>query len=289
VAPDPSRAVSIYIPPSVAVLVIAKNKREVVKGPQTRILDFDEELEVLRLSTGKPKTDEKLLSTCFLQVDGNKVSDIVRVKTNDHVDIQLLLSYRVSFLDQESSKWFNVKNYVGLLCDHLASIVRSAVRSSPIDAFHAKSIDIIRNAILGPKQGDEKRAGRRFSENGMVVYDVEVLDVNILDADVRKLLSDAQRAAIVAEIKKEEEELRLKAEKLKESVNQQLSEVRKETLHKEVETGRGHSGPGGSEGQGRGGPAPPAQNWGGPERCRSSPHLQRGEVRRRRPATSNWP
>jgi regulator of protease activity HflC (stomatin/prohibitin superfamily) len=232
---DPNRAVSIYIPPSVAVLVIAKNKREVVRGPQTRILDYDEDLEVLRLSMGKPKTDEKLLSTCFLQIDGNKVSDIVRVKTNDHVDIQLLLSYRVSFQEAESSKWFNVKNYVGLMCDHLASIVRSAVRGTSIDAFHANSIEIIRSAILGAKQGEEKRAGRRFAENGMLVYDVEVLDVNILDEDVRTLLSDAQREAIVAGVKKEEEELRLTGEKLRESVNQQLLDVRRETLTKEAE------------------------------------------------------
>ena len=232
---DPARAVSIYIPPSMAVLVIAKNKRDVVKGPQTLILDHDEDLEVLRLSTGKPKTDEKLLSTCFLQVEGNKVSDIVRVKTNDHVEIQLLLSYRVSFLEQESARWFNVKNYVGLLCDHLASIVRSAVREASIDTFHTNSVEVIRGTILGPKHGEEKRAGRKFDENGMVVYDVEVLDVNILDADVRKLLTDAQRAAITAEVKKEEEELRLGAEKQKESVNQQVSEARKETLRKEAE------------------------------------------------------
>jgi len=216
------------------VLVIAKNKREVVKGPQTRILDYDDDLEVLRLSTGKPKTDEKLLSTCFLQIDGNKVSDIVRVKTSDHVDLELLLSYRVSFQDQDSSKWFNVKNYVGLMCDHLASIVRSAVRAVAIESFHAGNIDVIRNAILGPKQGDGKRS-RKFAENGMVIYDVEVLDVKILDNAVRTLLSDAQRAAIVADVKKKEDEVRLSAEKLKESSTQQLLEVRKETLHKEVE------------------------------------------------------
>jgi len=232
---DPGKAVSIYIRPSVAVQVIAKNKRDVVRGPVTRILDYDEDLEVLRLSTGKPKTDEKLLSTCFLQIDGNKVSDIVRVKTSDHVEVQLLLSYRVSFLEAEYAKWFNVKNYVGLLCDHLASIVRSAVRGTSIDAFHANSIDVIRSAILGAKQGEEKRAGRRFAENGMLVYDVEVLDVNILDADVKLLLAGAQRAAIEAGVKKEEEELRLSGEKLRESVNQQLSEARKATLEKEAE------------------------------------------------------
>src|SRR5262249_54730910 len=60
-------------------------------------------------------------------------------------------------------------------------------------------------------------------------------DVKILDGDVRKLLADAQRAAIVAEVKKREEEVRLAGEKLKEVVNQKLAEARKQTLQKDAE------------------------------------------------------
>ena len=52
----PGCALSIYVPSGFAVLVTAKSRREVVRGPQTRILAFDEDLEVLELSTGKPKT-----------------------------------------------------------------------------------------------------------------------------------------------------------------------------------------------------------------------------------------
>ncbi|MFY9223314.1 MAG: hypothetical protein WAQ98_11625 [Blastocatellia bacterium] len=233
---DTTKAISIYIPPSFAVLVTAKNKREVVKGPQTRILDYDEDLEVLRLSTGKPKTDEYLLTTCFLQKDGNKVSDIVKVKTSDHVELEVLLSYRVSFLskgDQEDEKWFNVKNYVGLLCDHLGSIVRGTVRNSSIDAFHTNSTEIIRAAILGDKR-EGKRVGRLFEENNMWVYDVEVLDVKILDADVNKLLSDAQRTAIVFEVNSKQEYMRLNSEKIKEEVNQQIYQTQMATVEKAI-------------------------------------------------------
>lgn len=220
----PTRAVSIYIPPSYAVLVTARNKREVVKGPQTRILGYDEDLEILRLSTGKPKTDEILLATCFLQTDGNKVSDIVRVKTKDHVELEVTLSYRVSFINspEEIEKWFNVKNYVGLLCDHLGSIVRGAVYATTIDTFHSSSTEVIRTAILGEKRADGKRAGRHFNENGMLVYDVEVLEVKILDNDVNQLLSKAQRTAIEFEVNNKQEQMRLDNEKLKEEVNRQI-------------------------------------------------------------------
>jgi len=230
------RALSIYIPPSYAVLVTAKDRREVVRGPQTRILSFDEELEVLTLSTGKPKNDEVLLRTCFLQTDGNKVSDIIRVRTRDHVELDLLLSYRVSFQvrkEHGAERWFNVKNYVALMCDHLGSIVRGAARGVSIEDFQSNSAEVVRNAILGEKPGDGKRQGRFFEENGMWVYDVEILDVKILDAEVKGLLDEAQRAAIVADLHARQEGFRLSAEQLKERVNQDISLARTTTLVKE--------------------------------------------------------
>lgn len=232
------RALSIYVPPSMAVMVTAKNKREVVVGPQTRILAYDEELEVLTLSTGRPKSDEEMLSTCFLQVQGNKVSDLVRVKTADHVELEVLLSYRVSFVG-DSERWFSVKDYVGLLCDHLGSIIRAAARSATIEDFHASSADILRSAILGQRNESGAREGRHFQENGMWVYDVEVLDVQILDQDVKAMLSEAQRLAIMSTITRRQEELRLGDEQLKETVNRAIYGAQMATLvqaaeHEEV-------------------------------------------------------
>ena len=238
---NPMRAVSIYIPPSTAILVTAKNKRETVQGPQTRILNYDEDLEVLALSTGRPKSNDKTIATCFLQTEGNKVNDIVRLKTADHVELEALLSYRVSFVKGErgADPWFQVKDYVGLLCDHLGSILRAAARSNSIEAFHANSTELLRTAILGKKSAatetTEKRPGRRFEENGMFVYDVEVLDVRILDADVKKLLSDSQRAAIVSEVGRKQEEMRLANERVREEVNRQIYEAQITTLAKAID------------------------------------------------------
>lgn len=230
------RAVSVYVPPSAAILVMGRTRREVVTGPQTRILDFDEELEVLRLSTGRPKSDEEPLETCFLQVEGNKVSDVVRVRTLDHVELEVSLSYRVSFVTRGGSRehWFTVKDYVGLLGDHLGSIVRAAARAAPIEKLHEAATEIVRGAVLGEKGapaieegGGERtrgarRPGRLFDENGMWVYDVEILGVHILDAEVRTLLADAQRAAIVAEAARREEERRLAAERLRARVDGEI-------------------------------------------------------------------
>jgi hypothetical protein len=234
---DACRAIAIYVPPSYAVLVTGKTKREVVVGPQTRILDYDEELETLQLSTGRPKSDETTLATSFLLIEGNKVSDVVRVKTSDHVELEIALSYRVSFVargEAQPERWFHVKNYVGLLCDHLGSILRAAARAVAIEPFYATSTELLRTAVLGDKK-DGPRAGRLFEENGMWVYDVEVLEVKILDPEVKKLLADAQRAAIVADVAHRDEERRLASERLRAQVDMQIAEAQTIAVAKGLE------------------------------------------------------
>ncbi|MDP1827949.1 MAG: hypothetical protein Q8L48_32040 [Archangium sp.] len=242
---DPSRAPTLIIPPGEAVLVTGTQTREVVRGPAVRVLAFDESLETLTLSTGTPKRDEVLLSTCFLRVEGNKVSDIVKVRTADHVELEVRLSYRVSFVRKEGpstplgpgaddTRWFAVPNYVGLLCDHLGSLVRAAVRQTPIERFHAASAEVLRTAVLGEKKG-ERRTGREFEENGMAVYDVEVLDVRILDEAVEALLTDAQRTAITSEVARKREHLRLQTEETKEAVARAIWTAQRETLGVETE------------------------------------------------------
>jgi major vault protein len=227
----------VNVPPGEAVLVTGTQTREVVRGPAVRVLAFDESLETLELSTGTPKSTDVLLSTCFLRVEGNKVSDRVQVRTADHVELEVKVSYRVSFVRREGvddARWFSVPNYVGLLCDHLGSIVRAAVRQVPIERFHAASAEILRTAVLGEKRGD-KRTGREFEENGLLVYDVEVLDVSILDEAVETLLTDAQRTAITAEVARKREHLRLQTEETREQVARAVSAAQRETLVAEVE------------------------------------------------------
>ncbi len=228
------RAPAIYVPPSEAVLIIAPSRRELVMGPQVRVLDFDEELEVLQLSTGRPKSNANLLDTCFLQVQGNKVSDRVQLQTADHVDLMATLSYRVSFVG-DNEKWFAVRNYVELLCDHLGSIIRSAARATTIHDFHGSSAQVLRDAILGCHEDSGARTGRHFEENGMWVYDLEVLDVSIQDTDVLEMLQSSQRAAIASAIHRSSEDRRLGDEQLKESVNLRIMKSQIATLQQAAE------------------------------------------------------
>jgi hypothetical protein len=231
------RVPAVYVPPSTAVMVVAKDRREVVTGPRTRLLGFDEDLEELKLSTGRPKTDAELLSTCFLRIEGNKVSDVIEVETADHVELSVALSYRVSFVG-DPQRWFNVKDYVGLLCDHLSSIIRGIGRGVSLEDFYTRGTSIVRDAVLGARSEEGRREGRNFEENGMWVYDVEVLALEVLDPEVESLLSSAQRMAIVSEIGRKKQALRLGDERLTEEVSQAIYRTRVATVASQIELER---------------------------------------------------
>ncbi len=184
-----------------AVMITSKTgKRRVVIAPEATHLAFDETLQVFTLSTGKPKNTDNILRTAYLQVHNNQVSDKVSVVTADMVTTTIQLSYRVTFTgDTEADriKWFSVPNYVKFLCDHLRSILRNACKRVGVEELNARSTDIIRDAVLGKSdEGGGKRMGKKFEENNMHVYDLEVLDVTIGDDRIKAMLVDAQHAAV---------------------------------------------------------------------------------------------
>lgn len=219
---------------SYAVLVVSKTgKRRVERGPSTVLLDYDETLEVLELSTSKPKTTDKLLRVPYLCVDNNKVSDVINVETKDHVKLSVYLSYQVNF-EGDPLKWFSVSNYVKLLCDHARSILKGQVRKFNVEEFYADSTAIIRDNILGKsaeiKPGEGKaRPGLRFDQNGMRVDDVDVLKVELLDEKIKPLLDNAQHDAVKTSIEMSNAKRSLEVTKQKEMFSREEQSVRAET------------------------------------------------------------
>ncbi len=199
-------AVAVQVWPGYAILVTNKTgDRRVEVGPKVVLLEYDETMMALELSTGRPKSDRSLLRTGYLRVVNNVVSDRVTVETKDLVTIQVELSYRVNFEGdsvREQQRWFDVENYVQVLTDHCRSRLRNVAKRYQIREFYTEIIDIIRDSLLGivPESGGS-REGLKFAENGMRVYDVEILDVTIQDPEVARLLTDAQSSALSGAIR----------------------------------------------------------------------------------------
>ena len=200
------------------------NKSRVIVGPDTILLAYDESLSILELSTGKPKNTDSLLKTVYLRVDNNLVSDVVRVETKDLVNVDVKLSYRVNFLREHKDKWFSVENYVKFLCDHMRSILKGAVKKLGIKEFYETSTAIVRDTVLGPKvEGTDRH--HFFEENGMDVYDVEVLGVTIGDAKIADLLKNAQTTAVTNAITLAVEEQNLAATRTRTTIQTEVAEI----------------------------------------------------------------
>ena len=218
--------VGINIWTGYAVNVVSKDgSREVVVGPQTRLLDYDETLEALHLSTGKPKTTDNILSTGYLRVENNKISDVIKVQTSDFVDVEIKVSYCVDFLEEYKDKWFSVDNYVKFLCDRQRSLLKREVKKYTIQEFYNKSTDICRNIMLNISDETKDNGlpfGRFFEDNGMLVKDVEILSVHI-EASVARMLEEHQNEIIAKTLELSDAEAKI-------NVVTKLAEVRKKEL-----------------------------------------------------------
>ena len=197
-------AVTVNVFTGYAIQVVNKlGERRVIQGPQTVLLEYDEYLERLSLSKGKPKDRDNTLDTVYLRVTSNPVSDVLTVKTKDLVDVTLRLKYLVRFVDDENH-WFNVDNYVQYMCDHMRSLIGNHVRQYDVQAFYASATDLLRDWALGEKNEDG-RANRKFSENNMEVYDLEVIGVTIEDYDISELLQRSSQEELKNKIRLETE------------------------------------------------------------------------------------
>ena len=213
--------VSIDVWTGYAVNVISKSgKRKVVCGPQTILLDYDQTLEELQMSTGKPKTTDKVIHTVYLRHENNKVSDIINVETKDFVKCEVKVSYNVSFDKAQMDKWFNVENYVKHLCDKMRSEVKKEVKKYGIEEFYQNYSTIVHEVVL---------TNKTFVENGMNVQDCEVLSIHIED-DVAKMLIAHQEEMLTQSLKLSDAEKRVEvAEKLADAERKE-QELRNEAL-----------------------------------------------------------
>ncbi len=231
-------AVTINVWTGYAILVVSKiGTRKVVVGPQSYLLEYDEDLEAIELSTGRPKSSEKTLKTVYLRVLYNKVSDLVQAESMDYTKVNIELSYRVNF-EGESEKWFNVENYVKFLTDHLRSFIRNAVKKYNIVDFYANGIEIIRDTVLGKADENGKRAGRFFEENGMRIYDVEVLDIRLADLGIENLLIASQQDVVRQNLRIASEKRKLEFTQEAESIAQAIAIAKSETVRQTYELER---------------------------------------------------
>ena len=258
----------IEVWPGTAVLIVGSEsgERRVVEGPEVVLLEYDEKLGYVTLSTSKPKNTDRLFTTPYLQVQNNQVGDIINFESRDHVRGKVIISMRVSFeadSKDDRLKWFSTENYVKFLCDHVRSIIGGMAKRNSVADIKGNYIDLVRDAILGSKGrpaststrpagrtdplasssggsqqpqseplGDKRetsRPGLFFEENGMRVIEVEVLDLTLDDGTIGQMLDEAQLQVVRTNIELDEARKELEATREKEKIAQDTSRARHET------------------------------------------------------------
>lgn len=202
--------VSIDVWTGYAISVSSKSgKREVVIGPNTKILDYDQTLETVNKSA-------------FLQINNNRITDVVSVQTKDFVDMTIKLTYTVDFDEKCKDKWFSIENLNGFIINEERSLIKKEVKNYTVEEFINKSNQIIWDIAIGLSKDDkEVLAGRSF-ENGAVVIDVEIIDVSILDSDIVNVLDERNCEAAKRAIELAEAEAKIeKTKKLAEYKNKE--------------------------------------------------------------------
>ena len=191
-------AVQVNVWSGFAVQVVNSNgERRTVVGPQTVLLGYDEKLERLSLSKGKPKNNDTRIDTPYLRYISNPVSDIISLKTQDLVNVDVQVKYLVRFELTESEHWFSVDNYVQYMVDHLRSIIGNAVRNISVQEFYTNATNILRDVVLGGKDATAgSRPLKHFVENGMTVYDLELIKVLVQDREVADLLARSRQETL---------------------------------------------------------------------------------------------
>ncbi|MEO1270789.1 MAG: hypothetical protein AAFX99_22105, partial [Myxococcota bacterium] len=227
-------AMSVTVPHNTAVMATSASGQRVIEGPCVELLEYEETLATLTLSTGTPKSDDATLETCFLRTVGNRVSDGVLIETRDFVEINLQVSYRVTFASSAQERWFNHVNYVQFLCDHLRSLIRGRCRQMSLTDLWPELPAIIRDTVLGERT-EEGRKGRFFEENGMLVTEVEVLGATILDTEIDALLGKVQQELVALQISNRQLREQLASDELRAEIEQRRAALQAAEVERRAE------------------------------------------------------
>ena len=149
--------------------------------------------------------------------------------------------------EEDATRIFNVRDFVGDACKAIASRVRGAVAAESFDNFHKFSAKIIRGSVFGLTDDNRVKDNLTFNANSLVITNVDVQSVEPVDDRTRESLqksvqlaieitTNSQEARAKQEAKREEEEAKGALER-QQLINQaNAEEARKRLLSLQAES-----------------------------------------------------
>lgn len=224
-------ALSIIVPNNEAVLITSRHGRRVVIGPRTELLEYEEQLTPLHLSRGASKNSQDRVTTCFLKVKGGRVADSFEIESADYVRLKVRLGVAGHFAG-EPENWFSVDNPVKLMADTLRARLRRTARGLLATKLLQSLPDLVQQTFFA--EGEPLV----FAENGMVVDAVDVLGVQLANADLAKSFAEVQREAVALQLKDEQAARRLASARLHDEIDDEEHTIQRRGNQRMAATNR---------------------------------------------------
>ncbi|MDO8621998.1 MAG: hypothetical protein Q7R80_02105 [bacterium] len=219
---DPKLVPCITVQQGTAAMVLGADQngvvtRKVLVGHTVHFLEWDELLAVVAVSgsdPGQAKTYKKGKHICFLWTTGNRINDVGdNLRSKDDCAFVIEYTLTVDFDPAQQDSWFAVDDYVLLVCDEVRSRLLGTMLQHPIHDVATDYIEIVRNAILGKKEGNQPRPGLPLPRCGARLVDINVRSFRLSDATLQGQIQQLQRASVDESIKTRRSRLELEAQK----------------------------------------------------------------------------
>lgn len=150
--------VAVNVWPGYAINVSnKKGGHEVIVGPSTKLLDYDETVEAITLDNGP---------VAYLPLNNRAISDTIFAKTSDNIEVRIDFNTVLSFKEEFENKWFSIEAPVKYLKNKLRKMIKAGIRAYTLNEFYANASEIVENIVLN---GKEEKV---FEINGMCISDV---------------------------------------------------------------------------------------------------------------------
>lgn len=205
---DATQAIPLRLLKSEAVMIMDGEKQRVEFGPRVILLEPFEKPYILKISGSTPKVSG-VLKIWNVRLGPIFSTDELGLRTKDNAVLKVRLRYKWRFqVDKEHpEKIFAVEDFIGLMTETMAGMIREEAANYNFEQFHSRAADIVKTAIFGESENYV------FEENGFEVFGIDIKNIAPEDPDIAAQLNAAIKSNMDVYVKKIQQTAELEAER----------------------------------------------------------------------------
>jgi regulator of protease activity HflC (stomatin/prohibitin superfamily) len=145
-----------------------------------------------------------------IKIGPNFSTDIIDVRTKDNAVLKIRLRYQWKFIvdDNQIEEAFNTGDFVGLMTEMIASIIRDEAAKYDFEQLHSRASEIVKTAIFGKAEFYE-------FDNGLRVFGIDIKEITPKDEEIAHKMNEAIKSNMQIYVNKMKQMAEIEAEKTK--------------------------------------------------------------------------